>query len=385
MAQSNWIFEKRKIEKRIRYLAKDGVPKVHETISPAPKNADNLEIESLKEAMDYYAPYSDKVCIQRKYMGSYCLMVLNKDHDKSYFVSRNGYLINYLRDEEGLKDKTLLNRVSAEFHESLFGHTDDVEWLVVEAELMPWRLLGHGLIDKEYGGYGYLHRSHMNILSDSTDIVDKIAELKHKKPWERGDLKSHEKRQYNSLKDIAIPNLGVYGNSINMYDRQLELYGAEGDIEFKPFNIIVAWDIDKQSHFPPNQVFPGHTGDSIVVDVDNYEAAYDFYHLMSHNDAEGVMVKPLRQRLINIAPALKVRTNEYLQLIYGISFNRDFEYFFGKRNVRYKMMQSIKQFENNILMTQIHPEDITESQLYKKLCFRSLDAERFNQTLDHRL
>lgn len=380
----SWIQQKRATEKRIHWLAKEAIPKIHETISPAPKSEELNEIESLKEAMKYYEPYCDKICIQKKYMGSYCLMVLHRDHNKSYFVSRNGNILNYLKDENGDKDPKLLNKVSVDIHEKVFSVSPYLEWVLVEAELMPWRLLGAGLVDVEYGGYGHLHSSHLETLKESS-ILDKISKLREDRPWDRDNLKSHESRQYKALRDFNMLDLEEYSNMIDLYNEQLELYGSESNIEFKPFNVIVGWTFDGESFFPENQIFIGEYNDAVVLPSTDYENAYKFFESMKDQKAEGIMVKPLKQRLINIAPALKVRTNEYLQLIYGVNFNKDFDYFFEKRNVKYKLIQSIKQFENNIRMTSIHPEHIPTSELYKKLCYTSLDAERFNKTLDHRL
>lgn len=369
--RNKFLEEKKKADARVDWAIKNKVQWINPTISPAPKDVDSGEIESLKKAMEYYAPYTDKVLLQTKYMGSYCTMYLNKDHSKSYFVSRNGYLIKHV---EGLHEASL------ELHSQLF-YDNRIEWIIVESELMPWRVLGKGLIDEEYGNYGYLHNSHLNFLKLSS-IREKINTLKSQKLWEKENLKQHEIRQYNSIRDINVED---YQSSVDLYLEQLRIFGKEGAVHFKPFNVLKTVFDNGEEFFPPyHEVF--NSEDSLIVDVKDYKTAYEFLNKNKSNQEEGIMVKPLEQHLINIAPCLKVRTNDYLQLIYGVNFNRDFNYYMEKRNISSKLKQSISDYETAIQMIRTpYNKVVGSNNRYKSLLYKAIDAENYTKTLDTRL
>jgi hypothetical protein len=366
--RNKYLEDKKKADARVDWVIKNKIQWINPTISPAPKDVETGEIESLKKAMEYFTPYTKTVVLQTKYMGSYCTMYLNKDHSKSYFVSRNGFLIKHV---EGLHE------ASKEIHSKL-SYLDSIEWIVVEAELMPWRTLGKGLIDEEYGNYGYLHSSHLNYLKSSS-VWDKINNLKSKKPWEKEGLKQHEVRQYNSLRDITLED---YQKSIDLYNEQLRIFGKEGNIEFKPFNILKSIFTDGSEYFPEVQQTFLNEQDSLIISVDDYEKAYEFLESKKADNEEGIMVKPYEQHLINIAPCLKVRTNSYLQLIYGVNFDRDFDYYMSKRNINSKLKQSISDYETAIQMIRTPYNEIEKT---RGLIYKAIDAENFTKTLDTRL
>jgi len=370
--RNKFIEEKRKADARVEWAIKNKVQWINPTISPAPKDVENKEIESLRKAMDYFAPYTDTLVLQTKYMGSYCCMYLNKDHSKSYFVSRNGYVINHV---EGL------HKASEKLQKQLF-YLDTMEWVIVESELMPWRALGKGLIDEEYGNYGYLHQSHLNYLKNSS-ILNKVEKIRIDSPWKKEGLKQHEVRQYNSLRDLNIIN---YQESIDLYLKQLSIFGKDTEIEFKPFNVLKTIFSDGREIFSTKQETSLNSQDSLIVDVSDYKTAYAFLEKHKELNQEGIVVKPLKQQLINIAPCFKVRTNNYLQLIYGVNFDRDFDYYLEKRNISSKLRQSISDYETAIQMLRTPYVKIdNKNTMYKNLIYKAIDAENFTKTLDTRL
>jgi hypothetical protein len=92
------------------------------------------------------------------------------------------------------------------------------------------------------------------------------------------------------------------------------------------------------------------------------------------------MIKPLQSRIIGIPHALKVRNNEYLQLIYGIKFDQDYKYYLTKRRVDRKIRASIKDYEIHCAL------NVAETANERKyLYLAALDQERFIEQLDKRL
>ena len=94
-------FEEPKIEleerdyNRLMRYAKNKVNFISGTMCPADKREN--ELENIEEALDYFKHKGiDKVMLQIKYMGSRCNIYLFDDIEKSYAISRNGFLIKNL-------------------------------------------------------------------------------------------------------------------------------------------------------------------------------------------------------------------------------------------------------------------------------------------------
>lgn len=368
--------EQHVLQKRVEWCVKNKINWMQPTISPAPKNIEKNEIESLEKAMEYYTPFQSKLMLQKKYMGSYCLMYLNKDHSKSYFVSRGGYVI------KGIQNKLL--EASEEIHKKCLHFGD--EWVMMESELMPWRALGENLINFEYVNYGFLHEERLEYLS-SSNILKKIEEHKKQKLWDKQDLKSHEKRQYGALKDISFPNLKEYETSIKLYQEQLNLFGNKGNVEFKPFNILKCISkTGNEDFYEYQEEFLVDKKDFIIVGVNDFETAYKFLGTHKTERAEGIMVKPYEQNYINIAPALKVRNNNYLQLIYGVNFDRDFSYYLERRNIKSKLRQSVEDYEIARQLLKIPRDKISShNKQYINLLYKFFNGEEYAKTFDTRL
>src|SRR5690349_1529525 len=90
-----------KTRNRIDWFCRNKVNDFSPTISPAPKNTNKQEIESIGEAVDYFLQQGEnELVIQKKYMGSYCTVYLKRNLADTYFVSRNGYKIEHINLEE---------------------------------------------------------------------------------------------------------------------------------------------------------------------------------------------------------------------------------------------------------------------------------------------
>lgn len=368
-----------KLKGRILWAVDNKIQWLNPTISPAPKDYENKEIESLRLGMEYFAPYSNEIILQKKYMGSYCMMYLNVDHSKSYFVTRNGHVINYV---DGLHE------ASKDLHAKIFDKVNDlIEWVLVESELMPWSTLGKGLIEYEYGNYGVMQRRHHDNLIES-NIMDKVDQIltKYESILESGtELLPHEKRQYESAKNFPQPSRR---SSIDLYDKQYQIFGQDGPIEFKPFNILKVIDTFGSNHDVKftDRFFYMDPGDYLIVENDDYESAYKFLENHKADNAEGIMIKPSEQGILGIAPALKVRTNDYLQLIYGVNFDRDYDYYLGKRNIKMKLRQSVSDYENSYRLAEINRRDISEdNRYYMDLLCELIAGEEYSKAFDTRL
>lgn len=386
MKDRNYKDKQRRIEARVHWMVKNRINYFQPTISPAPKL--EQQIESLEAALSFYSDFGYNVILQPKYMGSYCCIYLNRNHEESYFTSRNGYKIDHV---EGLHE------ASKEIHERVFSDARAaqantgrvpiglVEWILVEAELLPWRALGEGLIEREYVNYHTCHRQHHSHLFNSS-IVDKVMRnVKTSYDTE----KRHLVRQYEAMGNFLniVPEETTYDKGIDLYGQQLTKYAKQEDVSFAPFNVIKFVTKDREYKCLHNNYFDEIS--QLVwcrggITDEWWEGARDFQN--KHKDIEGIMVKPFKQGAVGIPPALKVRNNDYLQLIYGVGFNDRYQYHLEKRNVGTKLKTSIKQYEIarqlvNIPLNQC----VSENKRYVELLYQAIDADEFVKTLDTRL
>lgn len=377
---NNYQKEKLIVERRISAMERNGMRHLSCTISPAPKDIAQNEIESLLAGLDYYrAEGIEKVILQDKWMGSYVAIYLYSNLEDTKFFSRGGYVINHL--DRG----RLLNAVRS-LHSTLIK--DNITEAVCEAELMPWSALGDGLINREFKNYYQLHRDNLQFLMNSS-IAQKLKFLLDSKSYkeytqDKSNAKSHVKRQYEALEALVcegvLPNTYQYAKSLNLYKAQLDKYGKQSeDYWIEPFNLVyTVRDGKKELNTDNSYFFP----DAPILDLNNFDAAVrqGYEYLQSKKDIEGIMIKPLQSRIIGIPHALKVRNNEYLQLIYGIKFDQDYKYYLTKRRVDRKIRASIKDYEIHCAL------NVAETASERKnLYLAALDQERFIEQLDKRL
>ena len=402
-----------KEETRIRRAIQDKIAFFAPTISPAPKNVENNEIESLETAIRfYYEEGAAGVIIQPKYMGSYCDIYLHRDIEKTRFFSRRGYPVRLPHDE-------MIEAVRP-LHDNLFGRlSSQVDIVLVQSELMPWSALGRGLIERDFGGYEIAHQTHRDYIK-STDLHSDIAELRSSGGYHqflidqgtltRKELKkkypSHVVSQYEALKALEVPEPDEYAEDIEAYSEQLELFGAEGPIEFKPFNILKLVYSNGQE-----ELVQAHDSAFSLVSEDNYvsfrfdgdgnppgpandeyinsqiERAYGFYRELTEGQKmEGVIVKPIGSTDPKLVPMFKVRSNAYLQLIYGVNFNRNFDYYMSRRSVGKKMRASRNQWNIGQALLKIPLAEISEdNEEYVRLVRGRIYEEDFEKILDSRL
>lgn len=344
--------QNRNYDRRLYFLAQNNVKHWSGTISPAPPCKETSEIESAKLAYEELKNEEGQVIVQPKYMGSYCAVYLTKNIEETKFFSRNGYEIGRENDKRVSREE-LINACS-EIHKEYFEDNPlNVQMIRLEAELLPWSALGKGLIESEYKNYGNTHSANLNFFE--THLKKKIEILS----VDDFDLENNFfERQWRNLnifkKDTRFNDIDTYRNSVNKFNKQVELYGSEGSVELKFFNVLsTVFEHGTEGVAHTNLPFEGKI-------VNSYEELNDYIIEQQNNDMEGVMVKPINKNHASGLPMYKVRFKDYLQLIYGIDFDYGYDYYLQKRRIDKKRNQSIKDFRIKNQLLKINCNDLNE-------------------------
>ncbi|WP_314081584.1 hypothetical protein [Capnocytophaga gingivalis] len=392
--------DKTLIKKRIDWFCKNKINAFSPTISPAPKSVERNEIESLYEGILWFVLNGVKeIVIEKKYMGSYCDIYLHKRLEDTYLVSRNGYKINHLDQEQCLRAlQGLHDRFS----------WDGVELRIIQSELMPWSILGKGLINNEFSAYYISHEIHAEYLVQSS-LYEKLQKIQQEpaylsfvadaKVLSVKELKDkypmHIIRQYQSIRDFKFLDLPHYQQNIQLFKRQLDIFGKEAAPFFKPFNILKEVYTDGREHFVnDNLSFQQINDDDFLhyqfADREDFEAKYPqiraWVDQVNQSDEEGVVIKPRRAFLPGMPPAFKVRNNDYLTLVYGVDFQDRLQEQIAKRNIKGKLRCSINDWAINAKLLAIPYSELgKENYELKNLVLDRILGEEIENQLDSRL
>ncbi len=390
----------KKIKNRIDWFCENKVNAFSPTISPAPKSIERNEIESIYEGIrHFYEKEVKEIVVERKYMGSYCDIYLKKNLEESYFVSRNGFKINHIDLEAAIAACHNLH--------TRFDWTN-LSLVVIQSELMPWSALGKGLIENEFVGYLNVHRNHYEHLAGS-NLYEKIVKVKESDAYKQfmEDRKlmngkellekypHHVVRQYESLSNFKMLDLEVYKESIDIYTTQINHFGQQGEIYFKPFNILKkVFDDGSEDILNDNLSYQTLNDDPFLhLSIESEEdfdlsvsQVYDWFSTLTENNEEGIVIKPRQAFIKGMPPAFKVRNNQYLTMIYGVDFHEQYDYYLNKRNIGRKLECSINDWMLNWEILKVPYNEIDkENYFLKNLVFDRIMGEKAESNLDTRL
>ncbi|RUT69287.1 hypothetical protein D0817_17465 [Flavobacterium cupreum] len=390
-----------RVRNRIEWFCKNKINDFSPTISPAPKSKAKNEIESIGEAVNYYLGKGvTEFVVQKKYMGSYCTIYLKRNIEETYFVSRNGFKMDHIDVDKAI------NSVK-DLHAKMIVAFPDFDTILIASELLPWKVLGAGLIEKEFTGYYDALKTH-NAYLQSSGLLEKLENVKEstafttyisdKTQLSRKEFgskhKSHIIRQYEALAAVKIPDVAKQEESLQVFKNQINTFGDEAELHFKPFTILKVVNTAGGEILPNSNLTYELVNDDVflhleITDLNKEEKLgeiYSFFEKLTSDNEEGIMIKPVQNYIKNLPPCFKVRNNNYLTMIYGVNFHQDFDHYLEKRNVKKKLEQSINGWEINQKMLQVPYKDLEEENyLMRLLLLKRINNEEIEKTLDPRL
>ncbi|NQX69816.1 metallophosphoesterase [Paenibacillus alba] len=389
--------------RRLHYVSRHKVNFISGTMSPADKDETAHELESLKRGLTYFAEHGVKqVVLQPKYMGSRCNIYLHEDMEQCFAVSRNGYKIKQV----DLTDtyQKLLHKFSGYMTEN------QIQMLILDGELLPWKALGDGLIQRQFKPIEKALESELAFLKQNgfEEAFGHLAEQYQASEFEKEQFNmsktalndkygSHLYQNYKYLHDIIGTYVSVddHLKAYQTYKRQLEIYAEDGEMVYKPFALlkvvyrngeeeIPTWRTSEEYDFLSEDEF-------ITIDLtepDSLERAEQYFSKLTvDNYMEGVVIKPdvLETRVV---PHMKVRNPDYLSIIYGYDYKFPHKYkkLMKQKSINQKLRTSMNEHRLGKKMLQVKFSDIVpDNEAYKEVVASLLFEVAKEKEIDPRL
>ena len=302
------------------------------TMAPTATSREEGFLEHPAEAFaQYRADGVTKVVCEEKHMGSRAVALVCRDagaaRERFGVDGPTGAL--HTRTGRPFLDDTaltevLLGRLRAAVTAAGLWEEWDTDWVVLDAELMPWSLKAAGLLRSQYAAVGAAAGAVL-------PVADKALTAAAARGVDVGELAG---RQRERAEDAA-----AFTEAYRRYCWSTE--GLDG-VRLAPFQILavqgrslasvphdeqLAW-LDRLVEHDPTGLL--QVTRRLVVDTGDeasVRAGTDWWLEMTGRGGEGMVVKPLgalvrdeKGRLVQ--PGVKVRGREYLRIIYGPEYTR---------------------------------------------------------------
>jgi len=390
-------------QRRLDYVARHGINHISGTMSPADKDAERGELESLRQGLAYFAKRGVReVVLQPKYMGSRCTIYLHRQPEQCYAVSRNGYRI------QGVELTPVYERLLARF--GSYMAEESVAIMLLDGELLPWRAMGEGLIERQFEPISRALELELQFLEQSgfEAALGRLAADYEASGFEqeqhrmsKGALSdkygSATYQSYKAMRDIRerkVP-LAQHRAAYEVYRQQLALYAGEAALDYKPFGLLKEVMEDGTERFPEQRTSELYRflseDDCLVLDLearDHLAQAERFYaRLTTAERMEGVVIKPERE-MRGAVPYMKVRNPEYLSIIYGYDYTFPHKYaqLIKQKSIGSKLRASAAEHRLGRAMLAIPLADISPgNEAYRQTVASLLFEEAKERELDPRL
>ncbi len=299
------------------------------TMAPSPTAEEGEFLEHPEQAIDYFMTRGvTELVAEEKHMGSRCLLVVCKDQDaavKRFGVEDGKSGVVYTRTgrpffKDEVFEAAFVGRVQDAIGKAGLWDELETDWVLLDAELMPWSAKASELLQKQYGPAGRAAYSSADALieaiGDSDERIEGLSVLKEKALVQKENA-SHFQRvidgycwSTDSLDDYKLAPFHILASEGKVYDDyphswHMETLKRLSDVDA----IIVAtrWE-----------AFDATSAEDRTRIVSWW---------LEHTGAgqEGMVIKPAafiaKGDKGYVQPAMKVRGKDYLRIIYGPDYD----------------------------------------------------------------
>ncbi|MFK4108545.1 polynucleotide kinase-phosphatase [Streptomyces sp. NPDC002176] len=309
------------------------LPYLPPTMAPTPTSREDGYLEHPAEAFAQYARDGvERVVCEEKHMGSRAVALVCRDAEtaaKRFGVGEGPTGALYTRTgrpffDDGTVTEEILGRLRAAVTEADLWERLDTDWLLLDAELMPWSLKSQGLLRRQYAAVG---------AASGAVFPPALAALEA--AGARGaDVSALLARQRERAADAA-----AFTDAYRRYCWTTD--GLDG-VRLAPFQLLAVrgrslagLPHDEQLALLDRLVEHDASGllqttRRLYVDTGDPEsvrAGIDWWLEMTGRGGEGMVVKPLGALVRDgqgrpVQPGIKCRGREYLRIIYGPEYTR---------------------------------------------------------------
>ncbi|WP_256758535.1 metallophosphoesterase [Cohnella sp. WQ 127256] len=389
--------------RRLHYCSRNKINFISGTMSPANKDDAAHDLESLEQGLKYFAERGmTQVVLQPKYMGSRCNVYLHKDIDQCFSVSRNGYKI------KSVELTVIYEQLLKKFSE--YMRTNHIELLILDGELLPWKAMGDGLIERQFKPIGKALETEFEFLKINgfDEAFGKLSQEYEASGFERDQFTvaksalsdKYGARVYQNYKHVhgirqAYLPLADHLAAYEIYKRQLELYAEDAELEYKPFALLKIVYENGEEIIPDwktSDMYGFLSEDEFVTldlgDSSSYEQAEQYFaKLTVENHMEGVVIKP-EQAQNGAIPYMKVRNSQYLSIIYGYDYRFPHKYskLMKQKNINLKLRTSANEHRLGTEMlkvkfNEIAPDNATYQGTVANLLFEASNEKEIDPRL----
>lgn len=323
------------------------------TMSPPATSKREDLLEHPDEAFAYYRGegINELVC-EEKHMGSRAVVVLTRNPQR--FDAPAGWRgVVFTRSgraffDEGLGDE-FLRRLDVAVEKAGLWSELETEWLVLDAELLPWSLKAGDMIREQYASVGAAATAALPLAvaaleqaaASGVDVTDLLQRTQSRQADAAGYVNAY--RAYASESD------GLMGVQLAPF----QLLAAEGQtFESRPHS----WHLEIASRLAAADGELIRVTRSLPVQLDDdaaVSAAIAWWEELTASGGEGMVVKPManltRAGRGLVQPGIKVRGREYLRIIYGPDYTEATNLArLRERNVAHKRALALREYSLGI-------------------------------------
>lgn len=296
------------------------------TMSPSETSKLDGYLEYPTEAFDYYKSVGvERVICEEKHMGSRAIVIVGRDEEaihKTFGIKNEGIGVVYTRTGRDFftnkkQEQDFLLLVNDALEKSGFYDRFQTSWVCLDCELMPWSAKAQALLETQYGSVGAAATQGLQSAVDA--LLKAAANNEAALPLlEKYKLKKEQTSQF-----------------IDAYRRYCWPVHKLTDYKLAPFHILATegktW-VDQSHEWHMENIQQVCEADSSIllatpyriVDLNNessIQEATDWWLSLTAKGGEGMVVKPFDYIHTNkkglVQPAIKIRGQEYLRIIYG--------------------------------------------------------------------
>lgn len=299
------------------------VPYLPPTMAPVATSTQQGVLEHPDQAFDAYAGVP--VICEEKHMGSRGVLLVCRDAEVAQrrfgadAVERTGVV--YTRTGRAFFDthltESLLAKVRGAVDQAGLWDELGTDWLLLDAEVLPWSAKAEGLLQERYAPVGAAARAALPVAADvleqaaarGQDVDELLARTRQRASGAEAFTAAYRRYQW--------PTEGLDGVQVAPF----QLLASEGRTWFETDH---AWHLALADRLVAADGETFRTTRRIAVDPESAssrEQGVQWWLDLVEAGGEGMVVKPManlvRGRRGLLQPGLKVRGPEYLRLIYG--------------------------------------------------------------------